>query len=70
MGFLQVFTGFFLTGGLELKVQRVRVSEREVCQKALIASVSSLYFMTCVLGWQSFSFDSTAIRSKISLGGR
>lgn len=51
-------------------MQRVRVSEREVCQKALIASVSSLYFMTCVVGWQSFSFDSTAIRSKISLGGR
>ena len=26
--------------------------------------------MTCVVGWQSFSFYSTAIRSKISLDGK
>lgn len=50
-------------------MRRVKVSQREVCQKALLSSVSSLYFMT-VGGWQSFSFDSTAIRSKISLGGK
>lgn len=55
-------------------MERVKVGEREVCQKALVSSVSSLYFMTlcifCVVGWQLFPCDCTAIRSKISLGGK
>lgn len=29
-----------------------------------------LVFYDCVVGWQLFSCDSTAIRSKISLGGK
>lgn len=33
-------------------------------------SVFSLYCVTCIVGLQSFSFDSTVIRSKIPLGGK